>query len=136
MTISRVNGDVSAGLIEAACEAATAIGVAMCFSIVDVAGHVTTIHRMPGAGWATVDLATGKARAAVAFTASTADLGERWANAALFTTALIAQTGGNMVPAPGGVLVEVDGDVVGALGASGGTGAQDASVVTAALAAI
>jgi uncharacterized protein GlcG (DUF336 family) len=113
-------------------EAADAIGVPMCFSIVDVAGYTTTLHRMAGAGWATVDLATGKARAAVAFGQPTAELAERWAQASLFTTALIAQTSGSMVPAPGGVLIMSEGEIVGALGASGGTGAQDASVVTTA----
>lgn len=133
MTISCVSQEVSGRVVAAAVDAAEAIGVPMCFSIVDVAGYVTSVHRMEGAGWATVDLATGKARAAVAFGQPTAELANRWAQATLFASALIAQTGGSMVPAPGGVLITAaDGSIIGALGASGGTGAQDNSVVTAA----
>jgi Uncharacterized protein, possibly involved in utilization of glycolate and propanediol len=132
MTISCVSQDVASRVIATAIDAADSIGVPMCFSIVDVAGYTTTLHRMAGAGWATVDLATGKARAAVAFGQPTSELSERWAQASLFTTALISQTRGSMVPAPGGVLIMQEGEVVGALGASGGTGAQDASVVTTA----
>lgn len=136
MTISCVGQEVSGRIIAAAVKAAEAIGVPMCFSIVDVAGYVTSVHRMSGAGWATVDLATGKARAAVAFGQPTAELANRWAQATLFASALITQTGGTMVPAPGGVLVMAGGKIVGALGASGGTGAQDDSVVTSAVSSV
>lgn len=136
MTISRVDSAQAQAVLERATAAAEAMGLPMCLAIVDVAGYPVELRRMPGAGWATVDLAIGKARAAVAFGASTAELAERWAGAALFTTALIAQTAGTLVPAPGGVLLTVEGEVVGALGASGGTGAQDAEVVAAGLAGL
>lgn len=108
----------------------------MSFAIVDVAGALTGFSRLPGAGWVTVGLAQGKARAAVAFDAPTAELAERWAGATIFTTALIAQNGGDLVPAAGGIPVVIDGETVGAIGASGGTGVQDAAVVRAALGAV
>lgn len=133
MTISRVLPEIAQRLLDEAGRESERIGVPMSIAIVDVAGALTSFTRVPGAGWVTVGLAQGKARAAVAFGASTADLAERWAGAALFTTALIAQNDGDLVPAPGGFPVRVDGEIVGAIGASGGTGAQDAAVLQAAL---
>lgn len=136
MTISRVPTDLEQRLLAEAGRESERIGVPMSLAIVDVSGHLAAFSRLPGAGWVTVGLAQGKARAAVAFGASTADLAERWAGAALFTTALITQNEGDLVPAPGGLPVVVDGEIVGAIGASGGTGAQDAAVLQAAIDAV
>ena len=135
MTIGRPSPEFLALLLEHARANADKIGVPMCFTVVDEAGHVVEISRMPDAGWATVDLSRGKATVAAAFGKPTADLANGWANASLFTTALIVAGGGDFVPAPGGLPIRAQGQAVGAIGASGGTGAQDTDVVTTALAA-
>ncbi|WP_353114453.1 heme-binding protein [Microbacterium sp.] len=136
MSETRVPSDVAKRLLEEAAVQSARIGVPMGFAIVDTAGHLTSFERLAGAGWVTVGLAQGKARAAVAFGSSTAELAERWAGAPLFATALIAQNSGDLVPAPGGFPIVLDGVVVGAIGASGGTGAQDAAVLQGALDAV
>ena len=57
-----------------------------------------------------------------------ADLGARWKDFPALTTAATVLNGGHFVPLPGGFPLRVNGQVVGAVGASGGTGAQDADV--------
>jgi uncharacterized protein GlcG (DUF336 family) len=52
-----------------------------------------------------------------------------------FSTALVTMTGGRFTPQPGAVPVYADGRLVGALGASGGTGQQDEDVCSAAVTA-
>lgn len=116
-------------LVGAAHERAEQIGVPMAIAIVDPHGYLARFDRASGAGWVTVELAQGKARASAAFGSSTVDLAERWAEAALFTTGLIAAHAGRMVPAPGGEPIFHRSELIGAIGASGGTGAQDADVV-------
>lgn len=116
-------------LIRVAHERAKQFEVQMSIAIVDAHGYLVRFDRAPGAGWVTVELSQGKARSSAAFSASTVDLAERWAEAAMFTTALIAANGGRMVPSPGGEPVFKSGELLGAVGASGGTGAQDADVV-------
>lgn len=136
MSISRVSVEFEQRLLSEAAKESERIGVPMSFAIVDAGGNLAAFTRLSGAGWVTAGLAQGKARASAAFQASTGDLSEKWAGAALFTTALIVQNSGDLVPAPGGFPIIVDGEFVGAMGASGGTGAQDAAVVQAALDAV
>jgi uncharacterized protein GlcG (DUF336 family) len=52
-----------------------------------------------------------------------------------FSAALTTMTGGRFTPQPGAVPVYADGRLVGALGASGGTGQQDEDVCSAAVTA-
>jgi uncharacterized protein GlcG (DUF336 family) len=108
----------------------------MCFTIVDEVGQLTLASRMPGARWVTVELSLGKAKLAAAFASPTAELATSWAKAPLFAGALVTQDGGPYVPAPGGLPIVVRGTVVGAIGASGGTGQQDETVVAGALGAV
>lgn len=105
----------------------------MSLAIVDAHGHLMRFERRSNAGWVTVDLAQSKARASSAFNASTTELARRWAEAAVFTTGLIAANHGQLLPCPGGEPICIDGELLGAIGASGGTGAQDAEVVSNAI---
>ena len=133
MPAARLTPELTADLVGAACAAADSIGVPMCFSVVDEAGQLTHAWRMTGARWVTVDLSLGKAKLAAAFGRPTAELAAAWAQAPLFASAVVAQGSGPFVPAPGGLPTLVEGLVVGAIGASGGTGQQDHDVLVSAL---
>jgi glc operon protein GlcG len=110
------------------------IGVAMSFAVVDSGGHLVAAARMDGAPFLTIDIATGKAFTAAAFGAPSADLAKRFEGRGQFTASIGVMTHGRFILGLGGLPITVDGDIVGAIGASGGTGEQDVAVVEAALA--
>jgi uncharacterized protein GlcG (DUF336 family) len=122
-------------LIRAGERAAAAEGLAMAFAVVDAGGHLVAAHRMDGAPWIAPEVALGKAWTAAAYGVPSAAQGEKMADLHAFSAAISAATGGRYTPQIGGLPI-TDGDtVVGAMGASGGTGRQDEDAVRAALAA-
>jgi uncharacterized protein GlcG (DUF336 family) len=120
-------------LLLAAHAAADEIGVPMSFAAVDSGGHLVCFRRMDGAPWIGVDVAFGKAYTAAAYGVPTRDKAERARELIHFTTAVIAMSRGRYVPQDGGLPIVRDGVVVGGLGASGGTGAQDEQALQIAL---
>jgi uncharacterized protein GlcG (DUF336 family) len=120
-------------LLRVAEAAARDISVAMSFAAVDAGGHLVCFRRMDGAPWIGVDVAIGKAYTAAAYGVPTSAKAERARELIHFTNAVIAMTGGRYVPQDGGLPVRRDGVVIGAIGASGGTGAQDVHALTVAL---
>ena len=121
-------------LVDRARQEAEKIGVAMSFAVVDTGGHLVALARMDGAPFLTTEIATGKAFTAAAFKAPSADLAKRFEGRAQFTASIGVVTHGRFTLGMGGVPIMVDGQVAGAIGASGGTGEQDVAVVEAALA--
>src|SRR3982751_360702 len=122
-------------LIEAGIARATEIGSPSTIAVVDVGGTVIAQARMDGASLSSVELAYDKAYTAAATRLATS----------FITT--IAQPGGDFygianglggraIIFAGGVPIEVDGQVAGAVGASGGNGAQDEDVARAAAGAL
>jgi uncharacterized protein GlcG (DUF336 family) len=104
----------------------------MAVVVVDDAGHVKAAQREDGASMFRVDIATGKAWGAVGFSVSSRELAERAkGNPAFFHT--LAQTAhGKFLPQPGAVLIrDAAGAILGAVGASGGTGDEDEKICMA-----
>lgn len=112
---------------------AEGLGVPMAFAVMDPGGHLLALLRMDGAGWVTSTVAQGKAWTAAAYGAPSAAQKEKMAPMPNFASALTTMTGGAYTPQTGGVPVYRDGSLVGALGASGGTGEQDEAVCAAAV---
>lgn len=123
MNTTTISQSAAAACVDHARGKATELGVPMSFAVVDTAGHLVHFERMDGASWMTITLASGKARAAAAFSMPTDQLAEMVGDAALFANSLISQV--NLVPVPGGTVIMENGDVVGAIGASGGMPNQD-----------
>ena len=127
--------DDAAALLTAARGEAEGIGVPMAFAVMDPGGHLLALHRMEGAPWITADVAQGKAWTAAAYGVPTAVQKEKMLPMPSFATALTAMTHGRFTPQTGAVPVFRDGALLGALGASGGTGDQDEAACAAAVAA-
>jgi glc operon protein GlcG len=123
-------------LIRAGERAAAAEDLAMAFAVVDAGGHLVAAHRMDGAPWIAPEVALGKAWTAAAYGVPSAAQGEKMADLHAFSAAISAATGGRYTPQIGGLPITDDGGaVIGAMGASGGTGQQDEDAVRAALGA-
>jgi uncharacterized protein GlcG (DUF336 family) len=98
----------------------------MAIVVLDESGNVRALQREDGASMFRVDIATGKAWASIGMGASSRTLGERARDNPNFYGALAATSGGKFLPQSGAVLIKnAGGEVLGAAGASGGSGDED-----------
>jgi uncharacterized protein GlcG (DUF336 family) len=120
----------------AAAEAkANALGVPVNIAILDGSAHLKAFSRMDGALLGSIDIAVGKARTAALFGMSTEAVGEFCKPGG--TSPGLEQTNGGLVVFAGGLpLADVDGSLIGAVGVSGGSVAQDLDIAEAAAAAL
>lgn len=106
-------------------------GWEVSIAVVDPAGELLAFHRMDGASPASIENARGKARTAARF---------RRPTRAYDSIISGGRTGllnfDAMTPVEGGIPIVVDGVVVGAIGVSGATSAQDAEVARAGAAVV
>jgi uncharacterized protein GlcG (DUF336 family) len=125
--------DEATNVCTAARGAAAELGVPMSFAVMDAAGHLLAFARMDGAPWVSADVAQGKAWTAAAYGTPSAAQKDKMAPMPNFATAITAMTHGRFTPQTGAVPIYRDGTLLGALGASGGTGEQDEAMCTAAV---
>jgi glc operon protein GlcG len=104
---------------------------AVSIAILDDSGQMLLFRRMDGAKLVATDIAIRKARTAVYFQGPTKDLEAEVAGG---RTALLPIEG--FMPLEGGVPIRSGGQLVGAIGVSGVTGAQDAQCALVGAAAI
>ena len=114
-----------------ACEAAARQGGwKVVIAIVDDGGHAVMLHRLDGAQWSSLDTALGKARAAVAWKRPTRLLEEMVNNGRV----AFLSAPGSFAFLQGGLPIEVDGAIVGAIGVSGVKASDDEIVAAAGVA--
>ena len=123
----------AARIAMSACEAQAVLnGWKVVIAVVDEGGHPILVQRLDGAQWSSVDTAIGKARAATAWKRPTRLLEESINNG---RTAFVSISQG-MALLQGGVPVEIDGQVLGAIGVSGVKAADDEIVALAGVQAL
>ena len=122
--------EAAQALIDRAVEAGRARGFRLAIAVVEPSGDLVAFGRMDDVQYGSIDVAQAKARSAARFRSSSASAEERLAAGRI---ALLAIDG--IVPVAGGVPIVVDGRVVGAIGVSGASSAQDDEVARAAIAA-
>ncbi len=105
---------------------------AVSIAVVDDSGHLLLFRRMDGAKLVATDIAVRKARTAAYFQGPTKGLEEEVTKGG--RTALLPIDG--FMPLEGGVPLMSGGEMVGAVGVSGVTGAQDAQCALAGAATI
>jgi uncharacterized protein GlcG (DUF336 family) len=121
-------------VIAAAEKKAAAIGQPMNIAVVDAGGNLVAHVRMDNAWIGSIDISINKAFTARAFDISTKELASLSQSGGEFFGIHVSNHGRVMVFA-GGVPLKRDGKVVGAIGVSGGMGAQDHAVAEAGAAA-
>ncbi len=124
-------------IIDAALAAARQHGFKpMGVVVVDAAAQVVATAREDGASALRLDIGLGKAAASVGMGVNSRTLTERAKGLPAFFNALSAVAQQKFVPQTGAVLiVDAAGTVLGAAGASGGTGDEDEQIVIAGIAA-
>jgi uncharacterized protein GlcG (DUF336 family) len=94
----------------------------MAVAIVDVAGDLVYFEKMDGTQLASVNIAQDKARSSVRFKRPTKAMQDVLAAGGAGVRFLALQ---GAIPVEGGLPLIMDGKIVGAIGASGGTSDQD-----------
>jgi uncharacterized protein GlcG (DUF336 family) len=106
----------------------------MNIAVADAGGNLVSHVRMDGAWLGSIDISINKAFTARAFDLPTAELAKNSQPGQQFF-GIHASNHGRIMIFAGGVPLRRDGSVVGAVGVSGGSGAQDQAVAEAAAAA-
>lgn len=124
-------------LIDAALAAARQSGFRpMGVVVVDSAAQVVASAREDGATALRLDIALGKAAAAVGMGANSRTLTQRAKDLPVFFNAVSVASQQKFIAQTGAVLITDDaGQVLGAAGASGGTGDEDEQIVITGIAA-
>jgi uncharacterized protein GlcG (DUF336 family) len=117
-------------IIAAATAKAEEIGQPMNIAVVCAGGHLLAFERMHGAWIGSVDIAQKKAWTSRAFDIETGTLGTLSQSGDQFF-GIHASNDGKVMIFAGGVPLLRDGKVIGAIGVSGGLGAQDQAVAEA-----
>jgi glc operon protein GlcG len=115
-------------IIAAAVRAANANGWGSSIAITDESGLLIAFHRTDGAPIGTIDVARRKAETAVKFQAPTAMLGGLVQKGGVAMLTL-----GDFVAVPGGYPIMADGQLIGAIGVSGGMSGEDDIIARAGL---
>ena len=105
----------------------TELNVKMSVTVTDDRGDLIAMIRTDGASWRTPTISRGKAVAAACFGLPTKDLENR-ANSPIFQAFTVAENG-MFIMGQGALPVYLEGELVGAVGASGGTPIEDEEVV-------
>ncbi len=130
MTLEQAQQAIAAALKEA-----DSIGVKMNVCIVDAGANLLAFARQPGAWLGSVDIAMKKAKTARYFDMPTSEIGKlSQPGESLYN---IEVSNGGLISFGGGFpLKNADGNVIGAIGVSGGAVPQDEQVAKAGLEAL
>jgi len=94
--------------------------------VLDDSGNIVAVQRDDNASMFRFDVALGKAWGAVAMSCSSRALGKRAKDNPNFFLTLAATAKGKFLPQTGAVVIKnAQGEILGAAGASGGTGDED-----------
>jgi uncharacterized protein GlcG (DUF336 family) len=122
LTLAQANRIIEAALANARSLKIKPLAVA----VLDASGHLKSLQREDDASMFRNDIAIGKAWASVGMGASSRTLLERAKDNPQFYGALVATAQGKFLPQTGAVLIkDAAGNILGAAGASGGTGEED-----------
>lgn len=130
LTIQQADAMIAAGTTRA-----SAIGVAANIAVLDAAAHLKAFARMDNAVLGSIDVSIGKARTSALFQISSEAVWD-YCQPGAPAHNLEASNGG-LMPFPGGLpIIAADGQIIGAVGVSGGAPSQDFDIAQAAVAAL
>lgn len=132
ITITRLDLEDAKVLLAGATAHANEIGVPMCIAVTDDAGHLVAFERMDGGKVTSSTIAIDKAFTAAAAKKATHEYGTASQPGAP-AYGINSAIGGRLMIVGGGLPVIWQGQVVGGVGVSSGTPAQDQAVAQAAI---
>lgn len=135
--MSRISLDQTNRIIAAAFDKARSLALKpLTVSVLDAGGHVLGMQRQDGASTLRPQIACGKAGSALALGMSSRKIADMAAERPSFVASLGPISPLGMIPAAGGVLViDGEGQVIGAVGITGDTSDNDEACALAGIAA-
>jgi uncharacterized protein GlcG (DUF336 family) len=128
LTLQQANQIIAGALAKSRENGYQPMGVA----VLDAGGNLKAYASEDGASMFRFDIARGKAWGAVGMGVSSRVLAQRAKDNPNFFVALASAADGRFLPQPGAVLIKgADGQLLGAVGASGGTGDEDEIICAA-----
>lgn len=134
MTVKRLDLADAGVLLTGARAKAAEIGVPMCIAITDEGGNLVAFERMDGGKVTSITIAIDKAFTAAGAKKATHEYG-KISQPGKPVYGIASAIGGRLMVVGGGLPVLVDGEVVGGIGVSSGTPAQDREVAEAGITA-
>lgn len=133
LTLDQANRIIAAALAKSKESGYKPMGVV----VLDESGNVKSAQREDGASMFRIDVATGKAWGAVGMGVASRALAERAKDNPNFFVTLAATAHGKFLPQTGAVVIkDASGKIIGAAGASGGTGDEDELICIAGIEAV
>ena len=133
LTLEQANQIIAAALARSKKEGYKPMGIA----VLDEAGHLKAFAREDGASMFRFEIAQAKAWGSVGMGVSSRVLGQRAKDNPNFFVPLATTAQGKLLPQTGAVLIkDAAGQVMGAVGASGGTGDEDEVICIAGIEAV
>jgi uncharacterized protein GlcG (DUF336 family) len=131
--MSNVTLEQASTVIDSALAAGREMGLKpLTFAVLDAGGHLVAMKREDKSSLLRFDIASGKAWGTLGMGISTRAMAGRFETNPNFFSAVAALADGKILSSPGGVLLlDADGDVIGAVGASGDSGDNDEKCVLA-----
>jgi uncharacterized protein GlcG (DUF336 family) len=126
--------EAAKGIVSAAEHKAQEMGQPMNIAVMDAGRNLVAFHRMDGAWVASIDIAIDKAFTSAGRGLTTRKIGEM-AQPGEPLFGINTTNGGRIVIFAGGIPLTRDGEVVGAIGVSGGTVDEDHEVAEAGVSA-
>jgi uncharacterized protein GlcG (DUF336 family) len=126
-TAPRLTHEGALALVQAAAQAAAAMGVPQCIAVVDEGCNLLAFLRMDGARVLAIDSSRRKAETAAATGKPSGE------TPAEIEIKLAIATGGRMTNLKGGLPIIVEGACIGGIGIGSGTGEQDREVAAQAI---
>jgi uncharacterized protein GlcG (DUF336 family) len=118
--------ETAKSLIEAAIGRARTRDMNVSAVVIDASFHLKAGLRDDGAAPATLDIAFGKARAALYFSCSSRQIADALAGNALAGPSVLASLPGPVILLPGGLILhDAAGEIIGAIGVAGGAPDDD-----------
>jgi uncharacterized protein GlcG (DUF336 family) len=128
LTLAQANQIITAALASSRQAGYKPMGIA----VLDEGGALKAFAREDGASMFRFEVAQAKAWGAVGMGVSSRALGERATANPNFFVSLAATAHGKFLPQPGAVVIkDASGQVIGAVGASGGSGDEDEAICIA-----
>ncbi|TZF98563.1 heme-binding protein (plasmid) [Chryseobacterium panacisoli] len=119
----------------AAKEKALSMNIPVSIVVVDAGGHLVTLARLDSV-YGVIDFAIKKAKTAVMFGVNSDLMGEIISETGIHGYGMLNSNDGLLTIAGGVVIKNADGNIIGAVGSSGGTPEQDKEIAEAGAQAI
>ena len=133
-TVPKLTYEGAKAILEAAAQKAKEMKLPICIAVVDDGGYLLIFARLDDAKPSSESVAINKARSAALRRAATGPLPSEEKMNVLLSLGLPMASNGIVTPLRGGLPIEWEGAVIGGIGVSAGTQAQDEEVAQAGLA--